>query len=76
MLPVVRAREAMPCSYRTKCESFIDALVWLQQNIQGSDRVAILTDSLSPVMRLEQQLMLVTWWEVVRMVIARIHVCI
>jgi hypothetical protein len=45
LLPmVIAAREGVPCSYGVDYETFLDALVWLQQNIQVRDRVATLTD--------------------------------
>ena len=66
------AREGSASSYRAECEAFRDALAWIQQHAEESDRIAILTDSLSLVSRLEKRLMPADWWDVIRNVPARI----
>ena len=48
------AREGASCSYRSRCEAFEDALVWISVNATAEDRTVILTDSLSLVMRLDR----------------------
>ena len=55
------ARRGRACSYRSECEAFGDALVWLARNTLASERIAILTDSLSMVMRLEKGLCRQSW---------------
>ena len=61
-------------SYRSECEAFGDALVWLESNTEANDSVAILTDSLSLVTRLEKGMVLEEWNTSLRRTPARITV--
>ena len=58
------AREGTSCSYRSECEAFEDALVWISANVVAEEKVVILTDSLSLVTRLEKGLVKRLWGEI------------
>jgi ribonuclease HI len=47
-------------------------VVWIKENANRDDRVAVLTDSLSIVSRLEKNRMLSTWWDSIKDVKAHI----
>ena len=55
------AREGRASSYRSECEAFGDALVWIAINAREEDRVVVLSDSLSLISRLEKDLILESW---------------
>jgi hypothetical protein len=42
------------------------AVVWMKENASGDHRVAVLTDSLIMVSRLEKNMMTSTWWDSIK----------
>jgi ribonuclease HI len=71
----VAARNGRSSRYRSECEAIGDAVVWMTENTTHDDRVAVLTDSLSIVSRLEKHMMMSTWWDSIRVVKAHI-ICV
>jgi len=69
------AREGRASSYRSECEAFGDALVWVAENTTKDDRVAVLSDSLSMISRLENELIMKTWNHTLQNVEAKITAC-
>ena len=55
------ARHGRSSSFRSEAEAFEDALVWISQNTSPHDKVAILTDSLSLVSKVESGMIRKSW---------------
>ena len=57
------ARHGSSSSFRSESEAFEDALAWIIQNTTPHDKVAILTDSLSLVSKVESGMVKKPWLE-------------
>ena len=57
------ARHGRSSSFRSESEAFEDALAWISQNTTPHDKVAILTDSLSLISKVESGMVKKSWLE-------------
>ncbi len=69
------AKERRSSSFRAESEALKDALFWIGHNTDRSDKVVILTDSLSLVSKMESGVVRENWLEVIRRVEASVTVC-
>ena len=69
------AKVGRSSSFRAESEALEDALVWIKMCTECSDRVVILTDSLSLVSKIENGLIRVKWVDTIRDIAASVTVC-
>ena len=62
------AKQGRSSSFRSECEAFEDALIWLSGNTEDTDKTLLLTDSLSLVSKLQVGMIKDTWAHHIRQI--------